>query len=386
MAATAPPAAQAFARDWPASPRPVPMGMVSRAAIGGESPVRLLFDGTIFGLQRVGGISTYAAALLRRLAAMRDIELELRLPRTVISTLADSLTPLRASQAALPNWLTRYAGMAADGGAEIVHSPYYRRPRGSRTHAVVTVHDFVYERYRRGLPLAVHHWQKLAACRRADAIIAVSANTAADLADACPDIGAGRVRVIPLAVDHRVFAPVAAAARDPGLAGAVLFVGRRGGYKRFDLAVEAVALTDRLELAIVGAMPDCAERARLDRRLPGRWRWLGRLDDAALRRAYASAHACICPSDYEGFGLPILEAQACGCPVVAAARSSFPEVGGEAARYAASQRAEDYADAMAAADRDRHAVRAAGIANAARFSWDATAAQTRAVYRELAGR
>lgn len=345
--------------------------------------MRVAFDGTIFGLQRVGGVSTYAWEMIRGLAAFPGLTLTLGLPSTVISDIAGAIDalPLTIERERLPVKLARYLPSPLRH-ADIFHSPYYRAPLGGSGKRVITVHDFVYERYRDGLPRWIHHWQKAAALRSADAVVCVSESTAIDLGRYCPFIDPARVTIIPHGVDPATFFVSPTPRRD--LADSIVFIGQRGGYKRFDLAVAAVALTG-WRLGIVGHAVDAAERELLDRRLPGRWQQFGRIDDAALRDIYAGARGFIYPSDYEGFGLPILEAQACGCPAVVANRSSFPEVGGDAALYAPEQIPESYAALLASLGDDecRAAIVAAGLENAARFSWEQTTAATLALYRRL---
>lgn len=116
--------------------------------------------------------------------------------------------------------------------------------------------------------------------------------------------------------------------------------------------------------------------------LGDRWREHGPVGTTELRRLYSSAFAFIFTSDYEGVGLPILEAMACGCPVLAASKSSLPEVGGLAALYATSQSGESYATALHALDSAvirGEAVRA-GLVRIEQFSWSQTMQQTVAIY------
>jgi mannosyltransferase len=162
----------------------------------------------------------------------------------------------------------------------------------------------------------------------------------------------------------------------------VLFVGQRTGYKRFDLAVAALERLPSLSLGIVGPALSSTERLMVQERLPGRWKDYGSVDNVRLRQLYSSAHSFVFPSDYEGFGLPVLEAMACGCPVVAAARSSLPEVGGSAARYAQSQTADAYASELEALDSMsvRSSAVAAGMIRAQEFSWRRTVEGVMAVH------
>lgn len=338
------------------------------------------FDGIIFGLQRVGGISTYSLELLTRLARS-EWSVTLGLPRTLINDRAGALH-LKMSHDLLPTHAARYLPTMTAG--ELVHTSYYRLPRSATVRHVVTVYDFVYERYRKGFARMVHSAQKRAACRRADAVLCISVNTARDLIATYPEIDPAKVAVTLLGVDHANFFPPEMPRTD--LQNTVVFVGQRGGYKRFDLAVAAVALTD-LRLAIVGASLGDAEIDLLDTSLPGRWSLLARVSDPELREIYAGCYAFLYPSDYEGFGLPILEAQACGAPAVVANLSSFPEVGGSAARYAAAQTPQAYAEQLLAlgGGATRSEVTAAGLANAQLFSWDRTYALTTEAYRRVLG-
>ncbi len=341
-------------------------------------------DCIIFGLQQVGGISTYWFELTRWLAARDDVELHLTLPRGLSPERAAAIASLGVAcdTRQLADSVARYLGPGTISDADIVHSSYYRLPPARPgTRRVVTVYDFTYEYVRTGPARWLHSAQKARSVRAADAVICISAATRDDLLRAYPDVDPAKVTAIPLAVSADAFFPLEAHACRDDLADCALFVGARGGYKRFDLAIAGVAAVPHLWLAIVGGPLSAAERAQLDAALPGRWTALGLLDAAGLRQAYASAFALIYPSDHEGFGLPIIEAMACGCPAVVAARGASAEVGGAAAVYAAEQRGADYAGALMALAAYRPVAITAGLTRAAGFTWERTFTATMAAYR-----
>jgi len=110
------------------------------------------------------------------------------------------------------------------------------------------------------------------------------------------------------------------------------------------------------------------------------------LPDSAMASAYGNALMCVFPSRFEGFGLPALEAMACGTPTVLARGTSLPEVGGTAAAYFEPGNADELAAVMEALIDDeslRDSHREAGIIRAREFSWRRAAEETAAVYRQV---
>jgi mannosyltransferase len=246
---------------------------------------------------------------------------------------------------------------------------------------VVTVYDFMYERYRSGPARLIHSRQKRRSLERADIISCISSFTRDEVLEFCPSVDPARLQVVPLGVDTDQFYPDPQRI-DSQLASAVLFVGMRRGYKQFNLAVQALRMLPQLELGVVGDKVDVVERTMLDRYLPNRWREFGAVPTQRLRQLYSSVYALILPSDCEGFGLPVLEAMACGCPVVAANRASLPEVGGSAGIYAWEQRPEAYSEALATLESNaqRSQSAEAGLARVRCFSWSKTIRLTKELY------
>lgn len=343
----------------------------------------IILDGVIFGLQRFGGISNFWAKLVDHVSVEPALEGCLLLPNHVSYRDFDAawLERLPVLRESLAPKYGRYLTAPTPSDTGVFHTSYYRLPRQRVGKYIVSVYDFTYERYRTGLARFVHSRQKIASIRRADAVLCISESTRRDVLEFCPKVDPTKLHVIHLGVDGKVFYPDSVLPSNANEE-IVLFVGQRGGYKRFDLAVEAVRQSPRLSIGIVGPELKDDERALLKARLGTRWHEFGPVSTADLRRLYSSVFAFIFPSDYEGFGLPILEAMACGCPVVAAALSSLPEVGGTAAYYAESQTGESYAKALSALESasERKAAVLRGIARAAEFDWLQSLQKTKAVY------
>lgn len=353
--------------------------MALRTTHGNGLVTTLVLDSIIFGLQRFGGISNFWRRLVEAAGQGPVERVDLLMPATVRAHALPDLADARVHQELLSPRLSRYLPARVPAGGSVFHTSYYRRPHRTVDRYVASVYDFTYERYFCGLPKRVHHHQKGASIMAADMSVCISEATRADLVTYFPKVDPGRTCVVPLGVDRSRFYPDGGDRRGPPY---VLFVGQRKGYKRFDLAVDALAITPGLTLAVVGPPLTEPERVRLERTLPGRWTEHGGVGGDALRRLYSDAHAFLFPSDYEGFGLPILEAMACGCPAVVADRSSFPEVAGDAALFAEAQTAESYAACLGQLEDDecRASLTSRGSDRVQLFSWPRTFTQLWKLY------
>ncbi|MGF1737289.1 glycosyltransferase family 4 protein [Photobacterium satsumensis] len=264
----------------------------------------------------------------------------------------------------------------------VFHSSYYRLPSQQDINVVTTVHDFTYEKFVTGIPLAVHSWQKNRAVRNSDINICVSHNTAKDLQEFV-GISEDRIRVVHNGVSENYFL---LESESRMATSKVVFIGARKGYKNFEMAVKALSSFSDLELAIVGGGElDEGELKLLHSYLPNRFEWLGKLDDSELNILYNNAFCLFYPSSYEGFGIPVIEAMRAGCPVVAVDSSSIPEVGGNAALLARSADVDEFRtliDRLFVAQ-ERTRLQALGLEQSAKFSWDRCFQETLAVYAEL---
>lgn len=341
--------------------------------------MKILLDGIIFSLQQHGGISVYFQELLKYADAhgltgvVQCGPLKQSLPRGLQNIALDKVT-YRS--------LERYRSCHVPAGASIFHSSYYRLPSIINVPTVVTVHDFVYERYAKGPRRWAHMRQKHAAIRAAQAVICVSEATRQDLIEFVGEIPGQTVHVIHNGVSE-VFRPRSLTS---ALIPYVLYVGERRGYKNFTRLLAAMEFLPDLELHCVGGGElRSDEWAAVPVGVRQRIRQLGFVTDEALNEHYNRALCLVYPSSYEGFGIPVAEAMRAGCPVVSARCKAVLEVGGDALTIAADADPRTLADAVLRLTNAeyRNQVVSTGLEISRRFSWDRTHAGTLDVYKSL---
>lgn len=343
----------------------------------------IAIDGIIFSLQRQGGISVYFRKLLEHLKSQGvQALLTVENPAKQEECGYGSQVTVMHRRA---RFLERYRHCRASPATSVFHSSYYRRPDGGNAPIVVTVHDFVYERYAKGPKRWVHVRQKHAAIRAAQAVICVSEATRQDLMEFVGEIPGQTVHVIHNGVSE-VFRPVSVGSAP---APYVLYVGERRHYKNFRQLAAAMEFLPDLELHCVGGGALGAEElAAVSHGVRQRIRHLGFVTDEALNELYNRAFCLAYPSSYEGFGIPVAEAMRAGCPVVSVPCKAVMEVGGKALTVAAEPEPRALADAVLrlAGGEYRSRAIAAGLEIGGRFSWERTHAGTLAVYQSLGAR
>ena len=315
-------------------------------------------------VQTRAGTARYLRALLRELERRDEVDVRRRAfgRDDKVSTLArDAL------------WYPFALGRERD--AELLHCPTYRGPLRSALPLVVTVHDLAVFRH----PEAFNRWTRAYSPRvvprvlaAASRVIAVSQFTRRELVDVL-DVPEDKIRVVPNGVDDEFTAegPVAEGQY-------VLAVGTLEPRKNLPRLVEAARRSD-VELRVVGA------RGWGGVEVGGNGvRWLGEVSDEELARLYRGALCVAYPSRYEGFGIPVLEAMACGVPVVTARGTAMEEVADGAAVLVDPDDPADIAAGIERASAERDSLVARGLARARAFRWDAIAEATVAVYREAA--
>jgi glycosyltransferase involved in cell wall biosynthesis len=287
----------------------------------------------------------------------------------------DDARPIAFGDARRPSVLARelwwYPFHLAELAADILHCTTYYGPLRPRTTTVVTVHDLAVWRH----PEAFGRWTRAyvprvapRVVRAAKQVIAVSEFTAGEIEHVLR-VPRERVHVVPNGVEA---AFVQDGPRDGG--DYVLAVGTLEPRKNLTTAIAATArLGAPLRIAGERGWGD------VDVDAP-HVTWLGHVGDEELARLYRGARCLVYPSLYEGFGIPILEAMACGTPVVTTRGGATEEVAGGAAVLVDPLDVAGVAGGIERATSEREGLRAAGLERAARFTWDETARATRAVY------
>jgi glycosyltransferase involved in cell wall biosynthesis len=330
----------------------------------------------------VGGSETYVRELLRALGRVGEHEYRIVLPpvaRDVADGLPSVVVEGYGRRGRLPGMARaavdpRLAALLRD--AKVVHYPLTTPVPRSRSARVVTLHDVQHLDLPQLTSRAERLYRSVAydrAAKHANRVLVVS-EFVKERAVARLGLDPDRVVVTPLAVDHAQLTP-GTREREPF----VLYPAKPWPHKNHERLFEAFALVRRerpeVRLVLTGSgrfppLPDGAEA-------------LGYIPRAEVVDLMQRASALVFPSLYEGFGLPPLEAMACGCPVACSDAASLPEVVGDAARLFDPRDTGAIADGILDVLHSPEPWVERGLARAERFSWDETARRTDAVYAEL---
>ena len=282
---------------------------------------------------------------------------------------------------------------------DLLHSPHFLLPLVLPCPAVATIHDVIYLACPEDLPSfagRLYYRAMMNACSRIATRIVTDSKHSKDEIVRYLHADTAKIEVVYPAVD-----PFFESVADPAQVGSVrsrfgierdylLCVGiykprknHAGLLKAFQLLLKSRVQS---QLVIAGPMGEgrpILQRLAAELGIADHVVFTNFVNDADLRALYSGARVCVCPSLYEGFGFTVLEAMACGTPVVCSASTSLPEIAGQAALYFNPHRPEEMAVQLGRAltdDGARASLIADGRSNLLRFSWSETAWQTLAVY------
>jgi len=372
--------------------------------------MEIVIDGAIYQLQARGGISRVFSEILPRMCNIDD---SLRICILTQGLLKQSL-PRHAHITPCPiPYINRcpYPGRhwkpiictanklmnclkAGSGKDKIWQSTYYTISKKWKGYSIVTVHDMVHERFpdlynskndERFRAIKRH------CIRQADAAICVSENTRKDLLHFY-GLNVDSIYVVPNACsgifkkgqtgDNNIEIPT----DQPFL----LYVGSRTCYKNFDLLIHAYSKWpqhEEINLLFVGGKPwsQSEQRVLTELGIQSHVKLLRNVDDKTLCYFYNQAVGFVHPSLYEGFGITLLEAMACGCPVIASRIPSTIETAKDCPIYFDPTEEDELLNALdIALSQGRNSKRVrAGLERVKSYSWDRTAAQTLEVYRTV---
>jgi glycosyltransferase involved in cell wall biosynthesis len=350
---------------------------------------------------RSAGIHSYIEQLLRHLPTVTPADWHLTVFVGAANRTAFEGVDVRRSRMDTSSPLRRilweqFVQPRMLGAFDLYHATAFVTPVWLRTPSVVTVYDLSFIHYPQVLSAARRLYLRLftgLACRRARRVITISQSTAQDIARTL-GIPAGKIDLAAPGYDPAMFHPlsveaIAAFRRQKGLPERFwLFIGTLEPRKNLLTLLEAYAALspeERLPLIIGGGKGwdydpifETVARYRLNVQFPGF------IASDELPFWYNCAEAFVFPSVFEGFGLPVLEAMACGTPVIVSDASSLPEVAGTAGLCVPPRDVEAWTVALHRAANDdqwRQSACERGYAEASRYSWAETAKQTVESYR-----
>lgn len=344
--------------------------------------MKIIFDNIIFSLQHAGGISVVWTHLINRMMKkwndLSFIEYEgcdniyrgcVNIPPEIIELRSYHLMKIK-----------RYLNPHIKAKLPFIfHSSYFRICNHPLAINITTVHDFTYELF---VNSPIKHWlhcrQKYNAIRHSDYVVCISENTKKDLFKFLPDIHPDKVKVIYNGVDE-TFHQLEDCTTQPY----ILYVGKRDPYKNFDKIIKPVSELG-MSIHIVGDSLNRQEESLLHEH-HCQCVHHGFVSNEKLNELYNHAFCLLYPSEYEGFGLPILEAQKAGCPVIAFNGSSIPEIIGDSTLLLHSVTDEEIKSKLQLLNNQvlRTEVIKKGIRNAERFSWDKMAEEYISLYKQI---
>jgi len=354
--------------------------------------MKTFLDASIFSLQIRGGISRYTFEIASYLTSQSSDEMLLGLlPGYQKNIFSTSLNKFEYLNLPWPILEHRYfSKKIASHRFKIIHSPYLLLPKKAANRVnVLTVHDLISLEAKRSVRTQLKNRLFVGAVQRADAIIFISNETKRIFSERFEYLNKNAISEVIYNGVGRNFRPsgkteLVSASLDSDR-NYVLWVGPRAGYKNFIPFVEAYrhckAKNDLLLVLIGGPEPDDQELELLKNT---DWKRLTDVSDQLLSELYSGASALFYPSAQEGFGLPILEAMKCACPVICFNVSAMREVSAGHAIYLDDFSPDEIDRTIdTALGSDREVMTKNALQHAENFSWENTGALTRKFYSSI---
>lgn len=349
--------------------------------------MNIIYDNIIYSLQRYGGISvvwshlvTHVIQKIKGVRIMEYDDAQQNISRKSISLPEEIMIHISSKWMKLKRYFNPSIPKEVKlEGKFIFHSSYYRTLNHPDAINVTTVHDFAYEFFvKNPIIRFMHCQQKHRAIRNSDHVVCISQNTRNDLLRLLPDVSPEKVSVIYNGVDRKFYRLENASQGDYAF-----FVGNRDRYKNFMAIIQPLAECG-IPLKIAGK-PLLKHEVEAMESCHLQYEYCGLVTDDELNRLYNSAFFLMYTSLYEGFGLPVLEAQTAGCPVIALNTSSIPEVIGDKRMLIDEVTTKAISEKVALL-RDpafRNEVIETGLRNANNFSWQKMADEYTRLYETL---
>jgi glycosyltransferase involved in cell wall biosynthesis len=366
--------------------------------------MNILYDGQVFSFQEYGGVSRYYCELLRQFSLMEGVAPSLiikysnsRCLREIDFAHVKYFCPAHRFKGRneIIKFLNRkhvrhnfHVLSRPDVFHPTYYDPYFLNFLGDIPF-VLTIYDMSHELYPKlfsRFDFTAENKKKIAA--KASRIIAISEHTKKDIMTLL-NVPASKIDVIPLAT---TLSPGKIDKADISLPdNFILYVGKRNTYKNFPFLLDAINALSQMNilpsLLCAGGGKFTAQEQKNIRKLklPDRIFQM-EVDDSLLAYLYSKAQAFVFPSLYEGFGIPVLESFACGCPALLSNRSSLPEVGGDAARYFDPESVPSLAEKLAEVIENKTLADDMiinGFNRLKSFSWKSTTLKTLETYKKV---
>ncbi|MGL6022545.1 MAG: glycosyltransferase family 4 protein [Chitinophagaceae bacterium] len=359
--------------------------------------MKILFDPQIFYFQNFGGISRYFYELIKNIDSDIECKLPLILSNNEYLSRKDIslhhhfflIKNFRGKQQILKTINKTYFKFYPKSKIDIVHptyyDPYFLRSIGNKPF-VLTVYDMIHEKYKHifNEQDTTTNFKQLL-CQKATKIIVISEKTKADLMDIF-GINENKIEVIYLGQSFQ-----------PNLEDSlslpekyILFTGQRGGYKNFNRFIRAFSMLHKIDknvkLVCTGSKFSNEEKEKISNLEISNAVLHFFASDRQLAELYRRALLFVFPSEYEGFGIPILESFAAGCPIALSKASCFPEIATDAGFYFDPLNIESIFETLKNAidsDLDRKNLITKGYERLKFFSWEKMAKYTSTLYKSL---